>query len=178
MKAKRTGALALAGVLSALAMVFLLLTVSPVTTVGLAALAGICGIPVVAELGRRAGLLHYAAVALLALLLIPAVEGKALYVGFFGWYTVFKAWLEHKNLNRPVEGCIKGGVCLAALCGGGAAAWFLLAPALPTWWAWWMLPVAAVMLLALFFLYDWCLTGLVSLYMARLRATLRRLFRF
>ena len=179
MAVKNSGRLALAGVLTALALVLLLLTaVIPTTTVALAAAAGLCGIPVVVELGRRAGLLHYMAVSLLALLLIPAVEGKTMYIAFFGYYTVLKAWLEQKNLLRPTEWIVKLVVFIAALGAGGAAIWFISRPALPGWFALWMLPVAAVGLCALFVVYDWCLTGLVSLYNARLRPQLQRLFRF
>ena len=69
-------------------------------------------------------------------------------------------------------------VFIAALGAGGAAVWFISRPALPDWFALWMLPVAAVGLCALFVVYDWCLTGLVSLYNTRLRPQLQRLFRF
>ena len=44
---KKTGKLALAAVFTALALVFLLLTLAPVATVGTAALAALCGIPLV-----------------------------------------------------------------------------------------------------------------------------------
>ena len=100
MKTKRTGRLALAGIFTALAVVFLLLTISPLATVGLAALAGVCGIPIVVEWGRRAGLIHFGAVALLALFLVPAIEGKGMYIAFFGWYTVFKAWVEVSPVRK------------------------------------------------------------------------------
>lgn len=178
MKTKRTGQLALAGVLSALALVLLFLTATPLATVGTAALAALCGIPVVTELGRRGGLLHFVAVGLLAWLLIPAIEGKLLYTAFFGWYTVGKAWLEQKQLPLWAEWVIKFALFFVALGGGGVLWYTLLLPALPTWAAWWMLPVAAVVLGLLFWVYDRCLTGLVSLYVARLQPTLRRLFRF
>lgn len=178
MKKNVAGRMALVGVLSALAVVLLLLTATPIATVGTAALAAVCAIPVVAELGQRGGLLHFAAVALLAWLIVPAVEGKVLYTAFFGWYTVFKAWLEQKNLSRPAEWGVKAALFLVALCGGGAAWYFLLTPTLPTWAAWWMLPVVAVALIVVFFVYDRGLTGLVSLYVTRMQPTLRRLFRF
>lgn len=175
---KKTGRLALGGVFTGLALLFLALTAIPVTTVGLAALAALCGIPLTVELGRRAGLLHYGAVSLLALLLIPAWEGKLLYVAFFGYYTVLKAWLEQKNLPRTAEYLIKAAVFLAALGGGGAAGWYLLTPALPEWFHWWMLPVAAVPLTGVFLIYDRCLSGLVGLYLTRLSPSIKRLFRF
>lgn len=178
MKKNRFGALAVAGVFSALAVVFLLLTAVNPATVGTVALAAVCGIPVVTEVGRRGGWLHFIAVAVLAWLLVPNIEGKILYTAFFGWYTVFKAWLEQKNLPRPAEWGAKAALFLVALCGGGAAWYFLLTPTLPTWFAWWVLPVGAVALTAVFFVYDWGLTGLVSLYVTRMHPPLRRLFKF
>ncbi len=174
MKKKVTGRLALAGIMTALALVFLLLTVTPVTTVGLAALAGICGIPVVVELGRRAGLLHFVAVGLLAVLLVPAVEGKVLYLDFFGYYTVVKAWLENKRMPRVAEYGVKVAVFLAALSGNGVAGYYLLTPTVPDWFRWWMMPVAALLLTGVFLVYDRCLTGLVGLYQQRLQPHLQK----
>ena len=174
---KKTGKLALGGIFTGLALVFLALTVMPVTTLGLAALAALCGIPLTVELGHKAGLLHFAAVGLLSLLLIPAMEGKLVYLLFFGWYTVFKAWLEQKSLARSWEYLIKIGVFLAALGGGGWLGYTLLTPSLPEWWAWWMIPAGAVLLTAVFLVYDRCLTGLVGMYLTRFQKTLRRLFR-
>lgn len=174
MKKKVTGRLALAGIMTALALTFLLLTTPPVSTLGFVALAGICGIPVVVELGRRAGLLHFVAVGLLAVLLVPAIEGKVLYWDFFGYYTVLKAWLEQKNLPRVGEYAIKVAVFLAALGGCGVGGYFLLSPALPDWFQWWMLPLAALLLTGVFLVYDRCLTGLVGLYQQRLQPHLKK----
>ena len=178
MKSKRIGALALTGVLTAMAVVLLLLTVTPIATVGTVALAAVCAIPVVTETGRRGGLLHVIAVAVLAWLLVPAWETKVLYTAFFGWYTVFKAWLESKNLSRPTEQMIKLALFWVVLVGGGAAWYFLAATPLETIFRWWMLPVGGVIATALFFVYDRCLTGLVGVYLSRLQPTLRRLFKF
>ena len=176
MKRAHIGKLTLTGVFSALAVVFLLLTAVNPATVGTVALAAVCGIPVVTEVGRRGGWLHFTAVAVLAWLLVPNIEGKILYTAFFGWYTVFKAWLEQKNLPRPGEWGIKYGVFAAAMA-AFAAVWVLwLNMPLPA--QWWVLPAVAVVLCALFWVYDRCLTGLVAVYCTRLQPTLRRLFKF
>ena len=176
MKSKRIGTLALTGVLSALAVVCLLLTATPLATIGTVALAAVCGIPVVTETGRRGGLLHFAAVAVLAWLLVPEMEAKVLYTGFLGWYTVFKAWLEQKDLPRPAEWGIKYGVFAAAIAVFGVVRVFLLRMPLPPWS--WVMPAIAVAVCILFAVYDRCLTGLVGMYIARMQPTLRRLFKF
>ena len=178
MKTNRIGKLALGGVFSALAVVFLLLTLTPVATVGTAALAALCGIPVVMELGRKVGWLHFAAVAVLSLLIIPAWEGKLMYVCFFGWYTVGKAWLEQRSLPRWGEYLIKIVAFWAALAVWGVLCYHLLSPALPRWFGWWMLPVAGGVLTAVFLVYDRCLSGLATVYWHRFHPMVRRLFRF
>ena len=178
MKTNRIGKLALGGVFSALAVVFLLLTLTPVATVGTAALAALCGIPVVVELGRKVGWLHFAAVTVSALLLIPAWEGKLLYICFFGWYTVFKAWLEQLPLPRWGEWGIKIIAFLVALAVWGTLCHYLLSPTLPAWFGWWMLPIAGGVLTAIFVVYDRGLSGLATAYMRLFHPMVQRLFRF
>ena len=178
MNPKQTGRMALAGVLTALALVVLLLTVSPLATVGLAAVAALCGIPVVVELGRKAGLLHFAAVAVLAAILVPTIEGKGMYVAFFGWYTVYKAWVESLNLPRPAEWAVKIGAGLAATAAYGAVWIFLLHMPLPQWVSLWMFPLLAVGMGVLFVVYDVGLTRVIGTYVTHIRPSLGKAFRF
>lgn len=178
MKKQHSGKIAFLGIMTALALVCLLITAQPIATVGMAALAAICGIPVVVEWGRKAGILHFVTVSLLALWLIPAWEGKMLYVCFLGYYTIFKAWLEHFSLPKWSEYLIKIGFFLIALPAWGILSLAILGTPLPQWFSPWMLPVAVVLLIGLFLLYDWCLTGLATAYMRRLHPLVARLFRF
>ncbi|MBQ8684295.1 MAG: hypothetical protein IJ518_07260 [Clostridia bacterium] len=176
MTGKRSGKLAFCGVMTALALVFLLLTATPVSTVALAALAAVCGIPVVVEAGKRAALLHFVAVAVLASLLVPTVEGKGMYIALFGWYTVFKAWLESKRLPRVAEWGSKLAVFVVALAAFAAVMWLTVRATFP--YAYWTLTPIAVLLCGVFLVYDWGLSGLVGLYMSRLHRPISRLFRF
>ena len=178
MAKKQSGRLALTGVTAALSLVFLPLTASPLATAALAAAAGVCGIPVVMEAGKRAGLIQFVATALLALWLVPTPQGKGMYIAFFGYYTVLKAWLVEKALPPIAEWGIKCAVFLAALAGGGWVLYRLLAPPIPDWFSGWMLPAGAALLCGVLAVYDRCLTGLVGLYATRLRPRLRGLFRF
>ncbi len=183
MAVKNSGRLALTGVMTALALVLLLLTAVPFSNVSLAAVAGLCGIPVVVEIGRKKALIHYVAVSLLALLLVPPTGGRILYVVAFGHYTIFKAWIESRNLSRLWEWIIKIGLFLVLLLAGAALLiraplsdlWkdvpFTLSPVLFT-----ILGIGVIT--AVFVVYDVCMSRLVSLYHHRLRAPLRRWFRF
>lgn len=178
MKMKNSGKVAFLGILTALALVCLLLTAQPIATVGMAALAALCGIPVVVEWGRLTGCLHFAAVCLLAAVLIPSPEGKLMYFCFFGHYTVVKAWLEHFSLPRRVEYLLKIAVFLLSAAGYGGAWYALTDPALPAWFSLWMLAPAAGVLVVIFLVYDRCLSGLATVYMRRLHPLVSRLFRF
>lgn len=172
-----SGKLAFGGVMTALAVVLLLLTVSPPATVALAALAGLTAVPLVIEINRRAALLQYVAVTVLALLLIPAWEGKLLYVGFFGYYAIVKSLLEARQMPRAAEWASKLAVFIAAMGVGTLVAVTMLRIPLPSFHpaAWAGLALAAV---AVFVLYDIGLTRLISTYIHRLHPTVHRLFRF
>ena len=178
MKMKNSGKVAFLGILTALSLVCLLITAQPLATVGLAAMAALFGIPVVVEWGRLTGCLHFAAVCLLAAVLIPSVEGKLMYVCSFGHYTVVKAWLEHLPLPRWVEYVLKILVFLLSVVGYGGAWYTLTDPALPEWFQLWMLAPAVGVLTVLFVVYDRCLSGVATLYMRRLHPLVSRLFRF
>ncbi len=172
-----SGKLALGGVLAALAVALLLLTASPVATAALAAVAGLTAIPLVIEINKRAALLQYAAVAALALLLVPAWEGKAMYIGFFGYYATVKAALEGRRLPRAAEWACKIAVFATALTAGGVLAVTVGGVPLPSFHpaAWAGIALAAV---GVFVLYDIGLTQLISRYIRALHPTVRRLFRF
>lgn len=178
MSTKQTGRVALAGVLSALALVLLLFTYIPTASLALAALASVCGIPIVVELGRKAGLLHYVAVSLLAAFIALAAEGTGVYIAFFGWYTVFKSFIESKHLSATAEWVIKIGVFAAAVAAYGAVWVFLLRMPIPKEFALWMLPIVAVVLCGIFVLYDIGLTRVIGTYHFKIRPKLRDMFRF
>ena len=177
---KQTGRLAFGGVMAALSLVILLLSgVLPTAEIALPALAGFVLIPVVVELGKKAALTVYAAVSLLALLLVPSWEPKLLYLAFFGYYPILKAVLEGR-LPRWVEWVCKLAVFNIAAV---AAYWVLLRfLGLPadsftingTDLKWVFLLVGN----GVFLLFDIGLTRSISAYLRGSGTTLRRLFRF
>lgn len=178
MSTKQSGRVALGGVFTALAVVILLFTYFPTASIALAAVAALCGIPVVVELGQKAGLLHYAAVAVLAALLALTAEGTGLYIAFFGWYTVFKSFLEGKGLSRSLEWAVKIAVFAVSIAAYAAVWIFLLHMPIPKEFALWMIPIAAVVLCAIFVMYDVGMTRVIGVYHFKIRPKLRDAFRF
>ncbi len=166
--------------MTALSLVILLATVVPITEISLAALAGIVGIPVVVEVGRKAGLLTYATVSLLALLLVPTVEGKALYIAFFGYYPILKATLENRRLHSIAEWGIKFAVFnIATVTAYVVMLRFFSLPTDSFTVAGVSLPWVFLLLgNAIFWLYDRCLTGLITRYLRSWQPKVHRLFRF
>lgn len=180
MNRRSSGKIAFCGIAAALSLVILLMTVIPITEISLAALAGIVGIPVVIEFGRKYGLAVFAAVSVLAFLLIPTLEGKALYIAFFGYYPVLKSALETRRLPRIAEWGIKLAIFNVAVVvayllmlrvfGLPADSFTIGGVSLP--WVFLLLGNGV------FLLYDWCLTGLISKYMTMWQPRVRRLFKF
>ncbi len=176
---KPSSRMALCGVMGALAVVCLLLTVFPFATYALPALASVFLFPVVIECGRRYGILVYAATAVLALLLAPDLEAKILYVAFFGYYPVLKSAAE--PLGKTGEWVLKLGTFNAAVL----LAYFLLTRIglSLSEFALGKLPLAAAVAVfwamgnVIFVLYDIALTRALSVYFCRFQPMLRRLFR-
>ncbi len=178
---KRTARLAFGGLMGALALVCLLLTVFPFATYALPALAAVFLLPVVMECGKRWALAVYAAVAVPALLLVPDMEAKWLFVTFFGYYPVVKSLAE--SCPRVWEWVIKAAVFNGAMMGAYvilSAVGFSLNDFAVTGVS---LPLGvflAAFLVAgnvVFVLYDIGLSRLIPLYFLRFQPLLYRLFR-
>ncbi len=106
---KQSGKVALGGILGALSLVCMLLTLFPFGTYALPAIAGAVLIPVVIEAGVGTAWMVYGAVALLSLIITPDMEAKVLFVTFFGYYPVLKSQLERMK-KYWIEWLIKLGV--------------------------------------------------------------------
>ena len=176
----RTSArVALMGLSGGLSVVILLLTAFPTANIALAALAALTALPTVIELGKKSALLQYVATALLALLVVPDLEGKALYIAFFGYYTVLKAAIEGRRWPVWAEWALKLAVFNAAvLAAYGVMLAFIGLPAdsftiggvsLP-----WVFLLAGNVV---FVLYDRAVTGLVLHYLRRWQRPLRRMLK-
>lgn len=100
-------AVALCGILAALALVFLFgACVVPTGQLGLTAVAGLFPMAAVISVGVRAGFLCWAAAGLLGLLLVPDKGCAVLFLLFLGLYPVVKSLIERLR-NLPAEWVLK-----------------------------------------------------------------------
>ena len=171
------GKLALGGVMTALAVVMLLLSVVPMTEYAMPALAGAMLLPVVMECGRRWAVGAYIAAALLALLLAPSLEAKVLFLSFFGYYPIAKAWLE-SHLHGWWCWVCKFALFNVAIC---ASYWvmlqfFHLDPAVFDIFGVSLPPLLLLLGNVAFLMYDLLLTSLVTAYWQRLHPVFARMF--
>lgn len=99
---KQSKRIALCGVVTALSVVFMLMSIFPYLTIALPAIAGALFMIVMVELDTKWALGSYAAAAILSLLLCGEKEAPMLFTCFFGYYPVVKGYLE-KFSSRIVE---------------------------------------------------------------------------
>ena len=118
---KNGAKVALTGIICALAVAVMLLTVLPTMQIGLPVIAGALLVVPVLECGVRWGVTGYAATAVLSFLLAPSVESKLLFLLFFGYYPVVKALIERLRA-RTLRAVIK----LALFNGAMILTYFLL----------------------------------------------------
>lgn len=180
---KRTSRVALGGVLSAVSVVILLLSLFPFATYALPPFAGAVLIPLVIECGKKWALCAYAAVSLIALLIVPDMESKMLFIAFFGYYPIVKAVLESFK-NRVFEWIAKMlmfnvaavvGYTVLSYIGFSLEEFRIEGVALP------LHGFLALFLLAgnvIFILYDIGVTRALPLYFARFQPQIRRLLKF
>ncbi len=178
---KTTSRIALSSMLCAMSLLCLLLTVFPFATYALPAIAGVFLIPLVVECGKKTALCAYLAVAVLALLFVPDMEAKALFVAFFGYYPILKAIVESIK-NRFMEWLVKIAVfnlsiiiTYLLLSSIGFSFDEFAIEGVP-------LPLSTILCLFLivgngiFVLYDIGLTRFLPFYFSRLQPLCRRLF--
>lgn len=99
---KQSSKTAVCGMVAALSVVIMMLTVIPVMTYSAPAFAGILLMVIVIEINKKWAFGVYVAVGILSLLLAADKEAAVMYVAFFGYYPIIKAILE-SNLPKILE---------------------------------------------------------------------------
>ena len=99
--------IALGGILSALALLFLFMGgVLPFAEYVGPVLASVTVSIFASEMGKKSALLMILTVDFLAIFLSSNMESAALFVGFLGWYPLLKPWFD-KHLKQPVRFLVK-----------------------------------------------------------------------
>lgn len=168
---KRTFSLALGGVLLAASVVSLMLaSVVPGVELTLYAVSSVFVAVMILESGVWAGVLLYGGTLLLGLALVPNKLALIPYGVFFGLYAFMKYYGE-KPKSPVLQMALKGVFFLAVLTGATLAFGNLVTPALGLSDLPW--PALFGGGLLFFYLYDYILTLLLSLYRRRVRRTER-----
>lgn len=172
----QSGKIALGGIISALCLVCMFLTgVFPFATYALPAIAGVLLIVVVIELGKRWAWLVYVVVALLSLLIAPDAEAKLIFILFFGYYPIVKASIE--KMKKPVMGwLLKFAIFNAAVISSYFLAIGLLQIPADSFEIFGVnLPLVFLALgNVVFFIYDYAVTSLATMYVRRMQPVLHR----
>lgn len=181
---KQSSKIALGGIIAALSVVLMLLTVIPSMTFVLPAVSGVLLMIMVIEVNKRWAFMVFIAVGLISIFIVPDRMAAAMYLLFFGYYPILKALLEAK-LPRALRVVLKLAVFNAAIL---AAYYlltfimgvpvveldFLLERGIP------LAGVIAIVLIAanlIFLIYDLALTRLVEAYLTRWRKNFHRIFK-
>ena len=160
------------GILTALAVIFLLLAVLlPTGRIGCSAIAGIFPAMAVIAGGLKWGFFCWASAGILGLVLLPDKGIVLLFLSVLGLYPVIKAWIEQMRKLIPEWVCKLAYFNLAL-----TALWFFfrafLLAALPAWLD--CAPLLYLFCNVVFVLYDIGLSRLLTLFTPYLQKILRR----
>lgn len=171
MPMKKSFRVAFCGLISALALVLMLLTsIIPVGTYAFPCLAGILLVAVVIEFGEKWALGAYAAVSLLSLFLAGDKEAVVYFIAFLGYYPIVKSYIERLR-STALQYVIKYAVFTVCMIGAFLVCKFILA--IPdeefTFFGFyipWALLIAAELT---FIIYDKAVTAVVYRYVTSIR---------
>lgn len=167
---KNTKKLAFASLLSALGVAFMYVgALFEVLDMSTAAIASICVLLVLTELGGRYAWLTYAVTGVLSLLLLPQKFAAVLFVGFLGFYPMAKAFFERKFRGWR---CLVLKILLLNVC----TSLMLLAVRYVMTEALWFEIMTLILANIVFVVYDVALTRLLRAYVFVWRKKLKMKF--
>ena len=102
-----TRKLTVAAVISALAVGFMLLSIIPLATIVVPAIAGALLIIIVTECGDRLAFAAFATVSLLSFFVVPDRDAVSFFFCIFGWYPLVKQHIERKFKKAIIKYAIK-----------------------------------------------------------------------
>ncbi len=175
---KKTGKIAVGGIISALSISFMFLTaVLPFFTYVFPICAGILMIVVNEELGRIWGISVYFTVSILSILIVADKEAALIYIAFFGYYPIIKEKIE--RLNKALAYIIK----LLIFNASTTISYYLMIKLFGlsaeefNEFGKYTIPILLGLANILFFLTDWLLNILISLYKKQFQARFHKMFK-
>lgn len=172
-----SGKVALGGIVTAVCTVLMFLTgLIPIGTYALPAIAGVTLMVIVVELGSRWAWMVYLAVSVLAALMAADKEAVMLFIIFFGYYPILKYHIEHLH-SRVIQMLLKFIVFNISMIAAFFIAIKLLSVPEDSFEVFGISLPWVFLILGnfVFLMYDYSLTGLISMYITRLHHTLKKL---
>lgn len=155
---KNTKRLALAAIMSALGAVIMYLgCLFEILDLSTAAIASMCVLLVLVETGAKYSWLSYAVTGIISLIILPVKTAGILFVGFFGFYPMAKAFFEKKFRGWR---CLVLKILLLNVC----TALMLLAVRYVMTEALWFEIMTLVLANIVFVVYDYALSQLLRAY--------------
>lgn len=170
---------AVGGIIAALSIILMFSTgIIPTLTYAVPAIAGALLIVLVIEIGSGFAFSVYIAVGILSLFLVADKEAAVMYVAFFGYYPIIKAFLE-KHLKNFLCWIVKYFIFNVSILASYIVVLYVFAISYDDMGVFG--EYAAFVLLAMgnavFFVYDIALTRLVSAYLFRWQKYIKKLFK-
>lgn len=106
--------IAFCGIISALSVMVMFISLVPSFAYAMPAVAGIFIWVISEQIGKKWAFLSYVAVALLSFMLIPEIEADFFFLSFFGYYPTLRFCLD-KIKNKIVRFLVKLGIFNAAI---------------------------------------------------------------
>lgn len=155
---KNTKRLALAAIMSALGAVIMYLgCLFEILDLSTAAIASMCVLLVLVETGAKYSWLSYAVTGIISLIILPVKTAGILFVGFFGFYPMAKAFFEKKFRGWR---CLVLKILMLNVC----TALMLLAVRYVMTEALWFEIMTLVLANIVFVVYDYALSQLLRAY--------------
>lgn len=176
---KQSSKCAIGGIVAALSLVLMIsVAVVPFLTYALPAVAGTLIIFIVVEIDKKWAFGVYATVAILGMILVPDKEVAVMYLALFGYYPIFKAFIESK-FPVVIEWVIKILSFLFTMAGSYFLMMKFMGVTIDETEEWGVMayPILLGMGAFAFILYDIALTKMITLYIKKWQKHFKRYFK-
>ena len=146
-------------------------SVIEVLDLSVSVIASLLCVYAVIEIGGAYPWLIWIVTSIVSLLLLPAKTPVVFYVLLSGYYPILKEKLE--RLPRLPSYLLKWGIATLSCLAIYAVSVLFMPVLLEGFDAWWLLLALYAFMIFVFFLYDYCLSGLITFYFRRLQNRMR-----